>query len=487
MPDNYNEYFKNPEDTNQQMTENTNPVSEQPPYNAVPSQPVYTQNNIYSNTNNSSADTVFSAPYQQSDSSQTEYSGVSWNAENNTVQYHNQSITNPYAAQNHNKPKKDKDKKGVSKAFVALMLVVCVLLSSAIGFGGAMLYFESVQKNSAKSDDKIVINTVDIDEQTADKLADKTTTQISEEVSDTVVEITTEIMSTSMFYGQYVSQGAGSGVIISSDGYIVTNNHVIEGATSITVTLKDKRTFNAKLVGTDSVIDIALLKIDAEGLNAAVFGDSDKLKVGDKAVAIGNPLGQLGGTVTDGIISALDRDVVIGDETMHLLQTDTAINPGNSGGGLFDGQGTLVGIVVAKSAGSEIEGLGFAVPINDVIDVVDDLKSHGYVTGRPVIGVELMDITNPMYAMYYYGSDKAGCFVNGVVSGSGAEKAGVSVGDRIVSVNGKEIETAADVEKAVENKKVGDVIELKIERNGNERVIKVTLSEYVPDKTEDKR
>lgn len=486
MPDNYNEYFKNPEDTNKQVTENTNPVSEQNTYDVVSGQPMYTQNNIYSNTNNS-ADTVFSAPYQQQDSAQTDYNGVSWNAENNTVQYHNQSVTNPYAVQNQNKPKKSKDKKGVSKAFVALMLVVCVLLSSAIGFGGAMLYFESVQKDSKKSDDKIVINTVDIDEQTADKLVDKTTTQISEEVSDTVVEITTEIMSTSMFYGQYVSQGAGSGVIISSDGYIVTNNHVIEGATSITVTLKDKRTFNAKLVGTDSVIDIALLKIDAEGLNAAVFGDSDKLKVGDKAVAIGNPLGQLGGTVTDGIISALDRDVVIGDETMHLLQTDTAINPGNSGGGLFDGQGTLVGIVVAKSAGSEIEGLGFAVPINDVIDVVDDLKNHGYVTGRPVIGVELMDITNPMYAMYYYGSDKSGCFVNGVVSGSGAEKAGVSVGDRIVSVNGKEIETAADVEKAVENKKVGDVIELKIERNGNERVIKVTLSEYVPEKTEDKR
>ncbi len=486
MPENYNDYLKNTDDTSKQGTEQVSPVSggQTPVINPKPVSYPH-NNNIYSNTNNS-ADTVFSAPYQSPDSNQSGYSGVSWNTENKTAQYDSPSITNPYTVAQHNKPKKEKSK-GMSKAFVALMLVVCILISSGVGFGAALLYFKNAEKNTNKSDDKLVINTVDIDEQTADKMVDKSTAQISEEVSDTVVEITTETMSTSMFYGQYVSQGAGSGVIISSDGYIVTNNHVIEGATSITVTLKDKRTFDAKLIGTDSVIDIALLKIDAKDLNAAVFGDSDKLKVGDKAVAIGNPLGQLGGTVTDGIISALDRDVVIGDETMHLLQTDTAINPGNSGGGLFDGQGTLVGIVVAKSAGSEIEGLGFAVPINDVIDVVDDLKNHGYVTGRPVIGVELMDITNPMYAMYYYGSDESGCFVNGVVSGSGAEKAGISVGDRIVAVNGKEIETAADVEKAVENKKVGDVIELKIERNGNERVIKVTLSEYVPEKTEDKR
>ncbi len=467
MPDNFNNYFNNSQNTDKPDLSDQyyNPQSSQQPFAKQ----------------SKSADDVFTTPYKSSsDKADDNVSGISWNTNPDSSSYATVNIKNPYAEEPPKKPKKDK--KGVSKAFVAFMLIICIVLSSALGFGGAILYFESAKnKTEVSQNGKLVINTVDIDEQTADKLVDKSTAQISEEVSDTVVEITTESMSTSMFYGQYVSQGAGSGVIISSDGYIVTNNHVIDGATSITVTLKDKTTYDAELVGTDSVIDIALLKINATGLKAATFGDSDKLKVGDKAVAIGNPLGQLGGTVTGGIISALDRDVVIGDETMHLLQTDTAINPGNSGGGLFDGQGLLVGIVVAKSSGSEIEGLGFAVPINDVIDVVDDLKEHGYVRGRVAVGLELMDISNPMYSTYYYGSDQSGCFVNGVVNGSAAEKAGISVGDRIVSVDGTEIATASDVQNALDGKEVGDIVEFEIERNGRQRIIEVTLGEYVPE------
>lgn len=388
---------------------------------------------------------------------------------------------NPYGYNTAPPIKPKKDKKGMSKGAVAILLVVCVLLSTVGGFAGAMIYNKSKLAGvGISTNGAMVVNKVEIDEQTAEKLTDKPTSQIADEVADTVVEITTEIMSTNSFYGQYISQGAGSGVIISSDGYIVTNNHVIDGASSITVTLRDKTSYPAQLVGKDSIVDVALLKIDAKDLKAANFGDSDILKVGDKAVAIGNPLGQLGGTVTDGIISALDRDVVIDDETMNLLQTDTAINPGNSGGGLFDGQGALVGVVVAKSSGEEIEGLGFAIPINDVIDIIDDLKEYGYVRGRVSVGMELIDLTNSMYAMYYYGNTQGGCYVYAVNAGSSAYDAGIQQGDRIVSVDGKEITTSADVEAALDDKSVGDVVEFEIERNGRTATVDVELEEYIP-------
>ncbi len=375
----------------------------------------------------------------------------------------------------------EKSRRSVPLSLVALLLVVTIVLSAFVGFAGSVLYSQIKLSGTEISDNgAMIINKVDIDEQTAGTLSDKPTSQITDEVADTVVEITTEIMSTNSFYGQYVSQGAGSGVIISSDGYIVTNNHVIDGASSITVTLRDQTSYKAQLIGKDSVIDVALLKIDATNLKAANFGDSDKLKVGDKAVAIGNPLGQLGGTVTDGIISALDRDVVIDDETMSLLQTDSAINPGNSGGGLFDGQGALIGVVVAKSSGEEIEGLGFAIPINDVVDILDDLKEYGYVRGRVTVGMQLIDLTNSMYSMYYYGNSQDGCYVYSVDFNSAAYKAGIQQGDRIVSINGKEIKTTADVEAQLDDKKVGDTVTFEIERNGRTAEVDITLDEYVP-------
>ncbi len=423
--------------------------------------------------------------YQSVESySQPQYTQQSFNQQNYQQPQYNQPqhmYNNPYAQPQTQPVQKKKEKKTVGVGFVATMLVVCILFSSALGFLGSILYTHIKAKNVGISDNgAMIVNKVDIDEQTAQTLADKPTSQITDEVADTVVEITTETMSTNSFYGQYVSQGAGSGVIISSDGYILTNNHVIDGATSITVTLRDKTSYQAKLVGKDSIVDVALLKIDAKDLKAANFGDSDKLKVGDKAVAIGNPLGQLGGTVTDGIISALDRDVVIDDETMSLLQTDSAINPGNSGGGLFDGQGALIGIVVAKSSGEEIEGLGFAIPINDVLDILDDLKEYGYVRGRVSAGMQLIDLSNSMYSMYYYGNNEDGCYVYSVEFDSAAYKAGIQQGDRIVSVNGKEVSTSADVEKALEKAKVGDKVTFEIERNGRTADVTIELQEYIP-------
>lgn len=426
-------------------------------------------------------DTVqYTKPYEPQNVTTPSYSAPAWNAQQNqqAAPVTNHSVQKP--------EKIKKEKNGVSKGFVAFMLVICILLSSGVGFGAAMLYTNmNKSENDAQSQQSkngsLVVNKASIDEKTAAKLSDKPTSQIADEVADTVVEITTEVMSTSMFYGQYISQGAGSGVIISEDGYIVTNNHVIEGASAITVTLRDKTSYEAELVGTDSELDVALLKIDAKGLKAATIGDSDKLKVGQKAVAIGNPLGQLGGTVTDGIISALDRDVVVGDQTMHLLQTDSAINPGNSGGGLFDGQGTLIGVVVAKQTGSEIEGLGFAIPINDAMAIIGDLKDHGYVTGKVALGVELMDVTNKLSARYYFGTNKIGCFINAVMDDSAAEKAGLEEGDRIISIDGEDITCAADVEEIISDKSVGDKIKVVVEREDEQKTVNVKLQEYIPE------
>ncbi|MBQ2862637.1 MAG: trypsin-like peptidase domain-containing protein, partial [Clostridia bacterium] len=198
--------------------------------------------------------------------------------------------------------------------------------------------------------------------------ANTTMTDVISSVRDTVVEIVTENIQESAFYGQYVTSGAGSGVIINENGYIITNNHVVAGANTIYVRTTDQKEYKASLVGTDEESDIAVIKIDATSLKAATLGDSSAIKLGEAVIAIGNPLGSLGGTVTDGIISALDREVTIDGQEMRLLQTNAAVNPGNSGGGLFNMAGELIGVVNAKSSssnsGATIEGLGFAIPIN---------------------------------------------------------------------------------------------------------------------------
>lgn len=195
--------------------------------------------------------------------------------------------------------------------------------------------------------------------------------------------ISTESVSTDSWANQYVTEGAGSGVVYSEDGYILTNNHVIEGASNITVSMHDGTEYDATLVATDSQSDIAVLKIDATGLTPVTFGDSDSLSVGDLAVVIGNPLGTLAGTATDGIVSGLEREITLNGKNMTLMQISASVNPGNSGGGVFDQYGNLIGLVVAKSSGSDVEGLGFAIPSNTVASVAESLISNGYVTGRP--------------------------------------------------------------------------------------------------------
>lgn len=296
-------------------------------------------------------------------------------------------------------------------------------------------------------------------------------------VENSVVEIATETVVNGSIMRQYISEGAGSGVIIREDGYIITAYHVIEDASKIKVTLKSGETYDASLIGSDSDNDVAILKIDKTGLTAAVMGDSDSLRVGETAVAIGNPLGQLGGTVTTGIISALDREIDLGDTIMNLLQTNAAINPGNSGGALFNAKGELVGITIAKSTGSDVEGLGFAIPINDVKNVVNDILTYGYVKGKVQLGANLLDVSNVYMAMMY-GLNSTGVYVQSVENGSSAEKAGLKSGDRIVEFAGQDILTVSELKKELSKHEVGENVEIIVVRNGREKTLNVYLSEY---------
>ena len=192
---------------------------------------------------------------------------------------------------------------------------------------------------------------------------------------------------------QQVQSGSGSGIILTSDGYIVTCKHVVDGAETIKVILNDDTEYDAKLIGSDTRSDLAVLKIEATGLSPATLGDSDMLTVGEDVIAIGNPLGELRGTATSGIISALSREVTVENTTMSLIQTDAAISPGNSGGGLFNASGSLVGIVNAKASSSNSEGLGFAIPVSSVKTIISNLIDHGYVLGRAYLGVYTQDVT----------------------------------------------------------------------------------------------
>lgn len=305
------------------------------------------------------------------------------------------------------------------------------------------------------------------------------TAEIAAKCMPSVVEIRTETVTTGSWMQEYITEGAGSGVIITADGYIVTNNHVIDGASKIMVTLNTQESYEATLIGTDAKSDLAVLKIEASGLTPATIGDSDKLVVGEKAVAIGNPLGQLGGTVTDGIISALDREVTIEEQKMTLLQTNAAINPGNSGGGLFDGNGNLIAIVDAKSSGTGIEGLGFAIPSNDMVEVVEQLMDHGYVKGYTDPGLSFIDILDSLTAMQYR-VNNLGVYVL-KVTGENASSAGFQSGDLIVSVGGQEVESTSELNAVLDSFEVGDTVEFVVYRGRGNVTLQLSLNEYVPE------
>nr|WP_231038573.1 trypsin-like peptidase domain-containing protein [Pectinatus haikarae] len=296
-------------------------------------------------------------------------------------------------------------------------------------------------------------------------------------VGPAVVGITNKAVARDWFNNQVeVSQGVGSGVIFKSDGYIVTNNHVIDGAREITVSLADGRTLPGKLVGADSVTDIAVVKVDAADLPVAKFGNSDDIMVGEPAIAIGNPMGlEFQGSVTAGVISALNRTLDIGEGRVKLLQTDAAINPGNSGGALVNADGLIIGINSAKLAANGVEGMGFAIPINTVQPIIDQLIANGRVA-RPYLGVGIFDKNSAAKNGYLLNIDK-GVYVAQVAPNGPAASAGIQRGDVIAKIDDKEINSVNDLRDAISAHKIDDKISLDIVRDGKELSVSAVLNE----------
>ena len=388
----------------------------------------------------------------------------------------------PYNGANANKKKK-KSGRSFSTGAVILIVCACVLLSFGSGMLGSLLV--SGSSNSGGSSDPLVVykNNENKSDEDTSSVDDSSLVGVCARVSDSVVEITTEY-NTSYGNYQYVKEGAGSGVIISDNGYIITNNHVVTDAQTgdvadgVKVRLTDGTEYDAKVVGHDSDTDVAILKIEAEGLSAAVVGDSDSLKVGQSVIAVGNPLGELGGTVTRGIVSATNREISVDNNRMTLIQIDAAINPGNSGGGLFNMDGELIGIVNAKSTGTDVEGLGFAIPVNEAVDIASELRSNGYVSGRTYIGISLADVTDNFTAYYYFRSENAGVYISQVQEGY--NDGVLQYGDRITAIDGDEISSSQDVKDAVKSHKVGDKMKFTVSRQGKLIEVEVTCYEYVP-------
>ncbi len=391
----------------------------------------------------------------------------------------------PVQPQDAQPPKKKKKFNGKRVARSAVALVLAAAMGFAGGFVGAKfggsgkVVIQQVAPSSTADSASGSDNSITAASSSGSSL---TTEQVADLVSPSVVVITTEqvVYSQWSWYGQnQVESGAGSGVIISSDGYILTCAHVVDGASTITVTIGDKD-YTATLVGEDTTSDIAVIKIDADGLTPATVGNSDSLKVGQSVMAVGNPLGELGGTVTGGMISALNRSVTIQGSssvnTMSLIQMDASVSPGNSGGGLFNMNGELVGIVNAKSSSSDAEGLGFAIPINDAIKVAQELLENGYVTGRPYLGITYLAVTDAQTASQL-GVNAYGVYVVEVVKGGPAEKAGLQAGDRIVSVDGTEIASKDDLGTLMQKHAAGDTLSITIAREGQMQTVNVTLGE----------
>lgn len=283
-------------------------------------------------------------------------------------------------------------------------------------------------------------------------------------------------------------KGTGTGIVMTADGYIITNAHVIYDdseyqcgkAVDVSVVFSDKSELEAKIVGYDTESDIAVLKVDADNLTPATFGNSDELEVGELVIAIGNPLGfDLFGSVTSGIVSALNREISINEKQMKLIQTDAAINSGNSGGPLLNSCGQVIGINSAKmssnySSSASIEGLGFAIPISEAKNIIDDLISYGYVTGKPQIGISCVDV-DELYSRYY--NIPQGIWVREVEGGSAAEKAGIKVGDVIIGIEGEAVSSIKEMNEIKNKYKAGDEITLTISRSNEDIEIKLVLQE----------
>ena len=283
---------------------------------------------------------------------------------------------------------------------------------------------------------------------------------------------------------EYTQTGAGSGIILSEDGYILTNHHVIAGVDKITVYVMpedpnaEEVTYEATLIGSSESNDVAVLKIDAEGLNAAEFGDSDQLEIGELAVAIGNPMGNVHGSVTAGIISATEQELTIDDVTISAIQTDASINPGNSGGALFDSFGNVIGLVYAKSSSVSIEGMGYAIPVNDIKELVtgminnpDSVKAQT-LGSQIILGISISAISEEMSQQYGY---PVGLYITEVASMSAAERAGLMRGDIIIAFSNEKVVDADDLNTLKAGHTTGDIVPIVVDRNGRQLTLEIVM------------
>ena len=376
------------------------------------------------------------------------------------------------AGPSHSKPK---EKKYVTKGALIACMILTMILSSLLGAFISGAYFSRTTQDGRAARNDSDLSELNLGDATG---SDLTVAQIVDKNENAVVEILMSGTQQNMWGQMQLVQGAGSGVIVREDGYIATNYHVIQGANKVEVTLHNGESYTAHIIGSDPANDIAVIKIDAKGLTTATVGDSSTVDVGDLAVAIGNPLGQLGGTATTGIISALDRTLDVEGTTLTLMQTDAAINGGNSGGGLFNSKGELIGIVESKASAVGVEGLAFALPINTVSPIINDFIENGgnvqAAASTPAVGVVISDVSEEN--AQYYGLESAGVYI-AQVTGENAQKAGFQEEDRIVSFNGKEIADSNEFITLVRKCKVGDTVTIVVSRKGQQIEIKTVLEE----------
>lgn len=383
-------------------------------------------------------------------------------------------VISPFKQNFRKKREKSKSPKTWLVAVISAILgafvfsVVSPMINGAVEGGGKPMFaFPPAPQSKSDASTQLVTYS-------SDNRQILTTVEIGKLVGPSVVGVVSEVEYSGLFSD--VASGSGSGIIFTTDGYIVTNYHVIAGASSVKVVLNTGKEYEAKLIGGDEKTDLAVIKIEGQDLPAAVFGESGSLEAGEKVVAIGNPLGlEFAGTLTQGIVSAVNRTVTVDGRTYKMIQTDAAINPGNSGGALVNEYGEVIGINSVKVSSSGVEGLGFAIPISDAKPIIEDLINYGYVKGRPLIGLSLRYVSEQ--EAYYYDLPSKGLFVVEVVEGSGAAKANMQKGDIILQCEGKEVSSVEMLNEIRDNHKAGDTITLKINRNGKEMNVKIVLGE----------
>ena len=404
-----------------------------------------------------------------------------YNNENNTYHYSytpnnqpGQSYDNGYRQTQ--PPYREVRKKRTGLKLAALALC-CALLGGAVGGGAAYFAMKndkvSTQVNvSARPSAEVVVQKVDGNKVMTDA-------EVYAANANSVVSINTTISGGTNIFGQVTeSASAGSGFVLTPDGYIVTNYHVVENANTIKITLYNGDTYDAVYIGGDEDYDIAVIKVEAAALQPVTLGNSEGLNVGDRVLAIGNPLGELTFSMSGGMVSSVNRTINVSGTPFNMIQTDASINPGNSGGPLFNQYGEVVGIVSAKYssyANSSVEGLGFAIPINDVSAMIEDIMTNGFVTNKPYLGITGDTMTDQMAAQYRYNITK-GVFVYSVEEGYAAASAGLKLGDVITKIDDTEITSMEDLNNAKKQYAAGDVSTFTIYRDGASTTVEVTWS-----------